>query len=423
MATAVQTPASEFTPINGSYYTFEISLSPSIYINLLPGWNLISLPGQPLEPDPQSLVGDSETAMLPMFRWNPTGFSYQEVTELKFGEGYWILSLNPDGETLHVPVSPVTSYSRPLSPGWNMIGSVSGEADFTDPQDNPDNSIRRKSLYAWNPRGYSYVQTSIIEPGKGYWVLTLVDCQLTVGKDINIPTAPQAIPAPEVMISLNLSSGDWNQNLEIGLDQSATESMEQMDRVLPPVGPVDVGYQAYLVGGQYHLRRDIRPVSGKQVSWQMRLSSPEPVRLMIGSQEIPTGQELVISDGWMEAVLSAGMEMQLVSGERELTISLRPLPKATALLQNYPNPFNPETWIPFELNQDSDVSLTIYDTAGRLVRRLDLGFQKAGVYVRRDQAIYWDGRTQSGEQVASGTYFYTLKTEGYTSTQKMIILK
>ncbi|HIO46667.1 TPA: hypothetical protein EYN23_04840, partial [Candidatus Poribacteria bacterium] len=108
MATAVQTPASEFTPINGSYYTFEISLSPSIYINLLPGWNLISLPGQPLEPDPQSLVGDSETAMLPMFRWNPTGFSYQEVTELKFGEGYWILSLNPDGETLHVPVSPVT---------------------------------------------------------------------------------------------------------------------------------------------------------------------------------------------------------------------------------------------------------------------------------------------------------------------------
>ena len=93
------------------------------------------------------------------------------------------------------------------------------------------------------------------------------------------------------------------------------------------------------------------------------------------------------------------------------------------LLQNYPNPFNPETWIPFELNQDSDVSLTIYNTAGRLVRRLDLGFQKAGTYLRRDRAIYWDGRTQSGEQVASGTYFYTLKTAGYVSTQKMIILK
>ena len=155
----------------------------------------------------------------------------------------------------------------------------------------------------------------------------------------------------------------------------------------------------------------------------MRLSSSEPVQLTIESQKIPDGQELVISDGQMETVLSAGMEMQLASGERELTVSLRPLPEVTQLLQNYPNPFNPETWIPFELNQDSDVSLTLYDTDGRLVRRLDIGFQEAGTYLRREQAIYWDGRTQSGEQVASGTHFYTLKTAGYVSTQKMIILK
>ena len=99
------------------------------------------------------------------------------------------------------------------------------------------------------------------------------------------------------------------------------------------------------------------------------------------------------------------------------------LPEQTQLLPNYPNPFNPETWIPFELNQDSDVSLTIYETAGRLVRHLDLGVQPAGAYLQRDRAIYWDGRTQSGEQVASGTYFYTLKTADYVSTQKMIILK
>ena len=71
----------------------------------------------------------------------------------------------------------------------------------------------------------------------------------------------------------------------------------------------------------------------------------------------------------------------------------------------------------------AEVSLTIYDTAGRLLRRLDLGFREAGTYLRRDRASYWDGRTQSGEQVASGAYFYTLKTAGYVSTQKMIILK
>ena len=58
----------------------------------------------------------------------------------------------------------------------------------------------------------------------------------------------------------------------------------------------------------------------------------------------------------------------------------------TQLLQNYSNPFKPETWIPFELNQESDVSLTIYDMSGRLVRRLELGFRLVGMYTNRQPA-------------------------------------
>ena len=65
---------------------------------------------------------------------------------------------------------------------------------------------------------------------------------------------------------------------------------------------------------------------------------------------------------------------------------------------------------------------TLYDTAGHLVQYLDLGSQKAGTYLQR-RTIYWDEQTQSGEQVASSIYFYTLKAADYVSTQKMIILK
>ena len=43
------------------------------------------------------------------------------------------------------------------------------------------------------------------------------------------------------------------------------------------------------------------------------------------------------------------------------------IPSETELLQNYPNPFNPETWIPYQLAEDAFVTLTIYDTAGRVV--------------------------------------------------------
>ena len=99
------------------------------------------------------------------------------------------------------------------------------------------------------------------------------------------------------------------------------------------------------------------------------------------------------------------------------------LPTETQLLPNYPNPFNPETWIPFELSQDSAVTVTIYDIAGTLVRSISMGYLQAGSYISQSRAVYWDGKTDAGERVASGTYFYTLETAGYVSTQKMIILK
>ena len=141
------------------------------------------------------------------------------------------------------------------------------------------------------------------------------------------------------------------------------------------------------------------------------------------SRQIPAGQELAITDGQIETVLTAGMEMELDSGDRELTVSLRPLPKVTQLLQNYPNPFNPETWIPYQLNQASEVSLSVYSNNGTLVRQIDLGLKPAGNYQRTERAIYWDGRNASGESVSSGVYFYRLQAGDYSQTRKMVILK
>ena len=95
----------------------------------------------------------------------------------------------------------------------------------------------------------------------------------------------------------------------------------------------------------------------------------------------------------------------------------------TNLLHNYPNPFNPETWIPFRLAEDANVMLTIYDVGGRMVRQLDIGHSKAGIYESRDKAIYWDGRNDLGESVASGIYFYHLMAGEYSATKRMVILK
>ena len=98
-------------------------------------------------------------------------------------------------------------------------------------------------------------------------------------------------------------------------------------------------------------------------------------------------------------------------------------PTQNLLLQNYPNPFNPETWIPYQLAKDSSVSVSIYDTTGKLVRTLSLGFQAAGFYNSPERAAYWDGRNALGERVASGIYFYQLTTPTFQQTRRLVIVK
>jgi len=97
--------------------------------------------------------------------------------------------------------------------------------------------------------------------------------------------------------------------------------------------------------------------------------------------------------------------------------------KEFRLLQNFPNPFNPETWIPYELAQEADVRIDIYNTSGQLVRTLELGRQSRGRYVRKDTAAHWDGRNRLGEHAANGLYFYVLKAGNFTAARKMVIVK
>ena len=94
-----------------------------------------------------------------------------------------------------------------------------------------------------------------------------------------------------------------------------------------------------------------------------------------------------------------------------------------ALAPNFPNPFNPETWIPYQLASDADVTLTIHTLDGQIVRQLALGHQTAGTYYSRSRAAYWDGKNDFGESVASGIYFYTLTAGDFSATRKMLIQK
>lgn len=104
-------------------------------------------------------------------------------------------------------------------------------------------------------------------------------------------------------------------------------------------------------------------------------------------------------------------------------------PLQTRLLHNYPDPFNPETWIPYELADDANVSIDIYNVNGGLVRHLMIGQQPSGSYIDTSKAAYWNGKDNNGTDVASGVYFYTLTAVGthrgsdFSQTKRLVILK
>lgn len=89
-----------------------------------------------------------------------------------------------------------------------------------------------------------------------------------------------------------------------------------------------------------------------------------------------------------------------------------------SLAQNFPNPFNPTTTLAFSIKDAGNVSLTIYDVAGRRVRELVNEPRERGAY-----KVVWDGRNDTGTTVSSGVYFYKLVAGSFTDTKKMTILK
>ena len=92
--------------------------------------------------------------------------------------------------------------------------------------------------------------------------------------------------------------------------------------------------------------------------------------------------------------------------------------KAVQLLPNYPNPFNPETTIRYELKNKMFVKLAVCTETGQEVRALVSGEQPVGQY-----QVRWNGRDNEGRDVASGTYYCRLITDGGTETRKMMLLR
>jgi hypothetical protein len=94
------------------------------------------------------------------------------------------------------------------------------------------------------------------------------------------------------------------------------------------------------------------------------------------------------------------------------------IPTEFALKQNYPNPFNPETNVSFDLPKAQNVTLQVFNILGQHVKTL-----ADGVYEPGSHTVSWNGTNGNGENVPSGIYFYSLRTEEFSKTNKMMLIR
>ena len=110
--------------------------------------------------------------------------------------------------------------------------------------------------------------------------------------------------------------------------------------------------------------------------------------------------------------------LEVINGPTSVDEVKKSIPLDFRLYANFPNPFNPTTTLKYELAITSEVSLVIYDLLGNKVKTLVNGQKEAGTY-----SIQWDGKNDAGIAVPSGVYFYKMKAQKFTQTQKMMFLK
>ena len=219
----------------------------------------------------------------------------------------------------------------------------------------------------------------------------------------NIPAGPHEI---RINVEEGLPTGDVNRDGIVSILDLILVA-QQLGRRVPAGSPVDINGDG--VVSILDLIRVAQGIAGS------------PAAPAAGAKSVDAAMiEAWIAHARLEDDGSVAFKQGI---ENLLNLLASLIPEETALLANYPNPFNPETWIPYQLASPAEVALTIYNMKGKMVRRLAVGHQAAGMYKSRSRAIYWDGRNQLGESVASGLYFYTLTAAEFSATRRMLILK
>ena len=413
------------TVATGAPFHFATIISTvSVNVPLGLGWNMIS--------NPVTVADDTVLHLYPT-SFNPYVYffssGYLKDTTMENGKGYW--GKFPAAVSQPVTGMPRTRDSISVIAGWNMIGTISNAVDTSTIVSDPA-GLRATNWFGFTS-GVGYTPATTLTPGLAYWVKTNAPGKFVLANPIVTKRAKgqaAGVAVEDVLNSLTVTDSKGHaQTLYFGADANneVAVGLYAMPPA-PPVGAMDVRF-ATAEGGSMVRTHEVK-VTGS-VEFPVTVQSdayPLTISWNVGkgtaSYELTDGMG---GQSFLAKEMRGEGSLKVTSAEVS-RFSVRlvgdgTLPVEYALWQNYPNPFNPTTNIKYALPVESRVTMEVYNTLGQRVRTLVNDNKPAGYHVAG-----WDGKGNTGEQMATGVYFLRLTAAGtngktFTEVRKLMMLK
>jgi len=242
-----------------------------------------------------------------------------------------------------------------------------------------------------------------MSPGKGYWLRAHEAGEITLTSGALAKTAPKDLSLKGRANTLTINGMD----LYFGVDISGRERLSYSLPPKPPAGALDVRFKG-----------DTRIALDKA---EIEIMSPYKSLTIICDVILDAGEHInwvLISENGSEYILDESSEITVPKEETFTLEKKAVLPMGCTLHQNYPNPFNPITSLRYDLPEQAQVTLTVYDLMGREVTQLVNSVQDAGY-----RSVQWDATDMHGKPVSAGVYLYQIRAGEFVQTRKMVLLK
>ena len=351
-------------------------------------WNLVGLPLETCDASYLNIYPSAGEGTLYGF-----DVTYYNTEELVLGDGYWLHF--PDAGGTNITGSPITSLTISLSEGWNLFSGISEMINVAVNISDPGGIIVPNTIYEFTG---SYANASMLIPGHGYWINASADGDITISSGSASKTVSAFTDRIAKANKLSFNGSD----LYFGVSIPEEEMLSYRLPPKPPAGAFDVRFAENMKVAE----------------------SSGAIEIMNNSDQLVIAYDIKDDTDWIlmsdeEYRLSDFGEIIVRGDITSFTLNrIYEVPLVYSLVQNYPNPFNPITTIRYLLPEKGNVTLTIYDMAGKEIKKLVNEYQNEGL-----QEVSWDATDNLGRPVSAGVYIYKMKAGEFVQNKKMVLLK